>query len=51
MRDVSFYSVGADLMVNLHLLGIFTPVEVGFRTAYLPREGVTEHRFLVSIQL
>ncbi len=51
MRDISMYSVGADLMANVHLIGVFTPVELGFRTAYIPREGVTEHRFLVSIQL
>ncbi len=51
IHDISLYSIGADLMANVHLLGIFTPVVLGLRTAYLPEESDAEFRFLISVAL
>ncbi len=49
--DVSMYSIGADLVANMHILGIFTPVEMGLRTIYMPEKEEWAFRLLFSVSL
>ena len=49
--DVNMYSVGADLVANVHLLGIFTPVSMGVRSIYMPDREEMAFRLLFSVSL
>lgn len=51
LRDVSMYSMGADVLANMHFLGIFTPVQLGLRTAWMPDEAEVAFRLLFNITL
>lgn len=51
LRDVRMYSLGTDLVANMHVLGIFTPVELGLRTAWMPKEADVAFRLLISVSI
>ncbi len=44
-------SVGLDLIADVHLLGFFSPMEVGVRSIYLPYEGEAAFRLLFAFGL
>ncbi|MEI6576012.1 MAG: hypothetical protein WCO63_07545 [Bacteroidota bacterium] len=45
----TYRSFGYELNSDLHLLGFFIPIDVGFRHSYLPREKESHFDILLSI--
>ncbi|MEX0987099.1 MAG: hypothetical protein WD052_06435 [Bacteroidales bacterium] len=51
LTDKNYYSVGADILADLHFLRIFFPVSIGGRLAWLPQTGEWKPEFLFTVDL
>jgi hypothetical protein len=49
--EEELYTLGIDLLGNMHLLGIFTPLEIGLRSIYHPMEKDFSFQLLFSISI
>jgi len=47
----SWYSTGAELFVDLHILRFLAPIELGYRFIYRPEFNDVKSEFLFSISL
>jgi hypothetical protein len=51
LADKNYYSCGADLLFDFHLLRLFFPISMGARVAYLPEtdEWIPELLFTIDV--